>query len=161
VVEIFGFTEVLQNLGDPAHPSTPPDLDRAERTVAKWFEIGESPGRGFWAVTESDSDRVIGGILLLTLDRLTGESDHEDVEVGWWLHPDVWGRGFATEAGQAALQHAWAHDLPRVYAVTHPGNEGSMNVCRKLGMRHEGLQRTPWFEGSMELFVIEAPGGPA
>ena len=26
-----------------------------------------------------------------------------------------------------------------------------------LGMRHEGLQRTPWFEGPMEQFVVEAP----
>jgi RimJ/RimL family protein N-acetyltransferase len=161
VVEIFAFPEVLRNLGDPAHPSTPPDLARAERTVAKWSEIGEPEGRGFWAVTVAGSDRVVGGILLLTLDPLTGESEQEDVEVGWWLHPEVWGHGYATEAGQAALQHAWDSDLPRVYAVTHAGNEGSMNVCRKLGMRHEGLQQTPWFEGPMELFVVESPGGSA
>lgn len=163
VVEIFGFPEVLGNLGDPAHPSSPPDLARAERTVAKWWEIGEPEGRGFWAVTERGSDRVVGGLLLLTLDPLTGavgqsgQSGEEDVEVGWWLHPEVWGRGYATEAGRAALAHAWEHGLTRVYAVTHPGNEGSMNVCRKLGMRHEGLERTPWFEGAMELFVVESP----
>ena len=157
VVEIFGFPEVLGNLGDPAHPSTPPDLDRAERTVAKWFEIGEPEGRGFWAVTELGSDRVIGGILLLTLDPLVGTADVEDVEIGWWFHPDVWGRGYATEGARTALRHAWDCGLPRVYAVTHPGNEESMNVCRKLGMRHEGLQRTPWFEGPMEQFVVEAP----
>ncbi len=157
VVEIFGFDEVLRNLGDPAHPSTPPDLDRAERTVAAWFEIGEPEGRGFWAVTERGSDRVIGAILLLTLDPLTGSSEQDDVEIGWWLHPEVWGRGYATEGGRAALDHAWEQGLPRVHAVTHPGNEGSTNVCRKLGMRHAGLQRTPWFEGPMELFVVEAP----
>jgi RimJ/RimL family protein N-acetyltransferase len=157
VVEIFGFDEVLRNLGDPAHPSTPPDLDRAERTVAKWSEIGEPEGRGFWAVTERGSDRVIGGILLLTLDPLDGAATEEAVEIGWWLHPDAWGRGYATEGGRAALDHAWEHGLPRVYAVTHAGNEASTNVCRKLGMRREGLQRTPWFEGPMELFVVEAP----
>ena len=157
VVEIFGFPEVLGSLGDPAHPSTAPDLERAERTVAKWFEIGEPDGRGFWAVTERGSDRVIGGVLLLTLDPLAGSSPREDVEIGWWLHPDVWGRGYATEAARTALEHAWACGLPRVHAVTHPGNEDSMNVCRKLGMTHEGLLRTPWFEGAMEQFVVEAP----
>lgn len=121
---------------------------------------GEPEGRGFWAVTERGSSRVIGGILLLTLDPLTpspaeGSAD-EDVEIGWWLHPDVWGQGYATEGARAALQHARDCGLPRVYAVTHPGNEASMNVCRKLGMRHEGLQQTPWFEGPMEQFVAEA-----
>ena len=156
VEEIFGFPEVLGNLGDPAHPSTAPDLDRAQRTVAAWFEIGEPEGRGFWAVTERDSDRVIGGILLLTLDPLDG-TPGEDVEVGWWFHPEVWGRGYATEAGRAALDHAWASGLPRVYAVTHPGNQQSMSVCRKLGMTHEGLRKTPWFEGPMEQFVVVAP----
>jgi len=157
VVEIFGFPEVLSKLGDPAHPSSAPDLERAERTVAKWFEIGEPDGRGCWAVTERGSDRVVGGVLLLTLDPLSGPSREEDVEIGWWLHPDVWGRGYATEAGRAALGHAWEYGLPRVHAVTHPGNEDSMKVCRKLGMTHEGLRQTPWFEGAMEQFVVEAP----
>jgi RimJ/RimL family protein N-acetyltransferase len=157
VVQIFGFPEVLGNLGDPAHPGAPPDLARAQRTVAKWIEIGEPEGRGFWAVTERGADRVIGGVLLLTLDPLSGTSAQEDVEIGWWLHPDVWGRGYATEAARAALGHAWECGLPRVYAVTHPGNEDSMNVCRKLGMTHEGLLHTPWFEGAMEQFVVEAP----
>ena len=57
------------------------------------------------------------------------------VEVGWTLHPDHWGRGFATEAGAEAIRYAFEDlDLDRIYSCILPGNEASQAVARRLGL---------------------------
>ena len=51
------------------------------------------------------------------------------------LDPDVWGRGYATEAGAAALRHAVETlGFVRVVSIVHPENEPSFRVARRLGM---------------------------
>ena len=57
------------------------------------------------------------------------------VEVGWRLARGVWGRGYATEAGRAAVDHGLVSmALPEVVAVTTTGNLRSQAVMRRLGM---------------------------
>ncbi|MEV4120299.1 GNAT family N-acetyltransferase [Micromonospora sp. NPDC049645] len=80
-----------------------------------------------------------------------------DIEVGWHLHPDSWGHGYATEAARALVAREFAAGTRQVYAVVSPGNEPSMAVCRRLGMAHVG-QRTDWYGGELlETFVLAAP----
>lgn len=62
----------------------------------------------------------------------------EEIEIGWWLARDLWGRGLATEAARAALDHAWTRaGLSRVVAVAMAENTASRHVMEKLGMRYE------------------------
>jgi [ribosomal protein S5]-alanine N-acetyltransferase len=62
-------------------------------------------------------------------------------EVGWVLHPRQHGRGYATEAAMAVLQHGFeVLRLYRVIATCQPENVPSWRVMEKLGMRREG-----WF----------------
>ena len=61
-----------------------------------------------------------------------------DTEVGWHLHSEAWGNGYAAEAGQRLLDRAWKHGLTTVYAVTYPENLAPQAVCRRLGMTHLG-----------------------
>jgi [ribosomal protein S5]-alanine N-acetyltransferase len=70
-----------------------------------------------------------------------------EVEIGWWLSPDYWGQGLATEAGRALLDYGFAtFKFPRVISVAQPGNVASINVMKKLGMSfdrrfvHEGIK---------------------
>jgi RimJ/RimL family protein N-acetyltransferase len=74
-----------------------------------------------------------------------------DVEIGWHLHPDYWGHGYASEAGAAGLAYAFAAGLPRVLAVTAPENHGSQRVCRGLGMRHLG-RTDAYYDAIHELY---------
>jgi len=62
------------------------------------------------------------------------------LEVGWSLRPDLWGRGLATEAARASLAFAWARTtVPAVVAVTSVGNRRSRGVMERLRMeRHAG-----------------------
>lgn len=62
-----------------------------------------------------------------------------DVELGWWLRRDLWGRGLATEAARAALQYGFGViGFPSVISVVHPENSASRRVAEKLGMREDG-----------------------
>jgi [ribosomal protein S5]-alanine N-acetyltransferase len=56
-------------------------------------------------------------------------------EVGWWLAPQWWGQGLATEAARATLLDAYQRtDLDRIISVVRPANVASTRVMEKLGL---------------------------
>jgi ribosomal-protein-alanine N-acetyltransferase len=58
------------------------------------------------------------------------------VEIGWRLLPQLWGKGYATEAAQLALRYAFeALHLKRVVSFTAPANLASLAVMHRLGMQ--------------------------
>lgn len=58
-----------------------------------------------------------------------------DLEIGWWLAREVWGRGYATEAGGAAMRHVLETlGRPRAVAIIDPPNDASKRVAARLGM---------------------------
>jgi RimJ/RimL family protein N-acetyltransferase len=61
-----------------------------------------------------------------------------DLEIGWWLRQDRWGRGLATEAGAAAMRHVLETlQRPRVVAIIDVDNDPSKRVAARLGMHYE------------------------
>lgn len=63
-------------------------------------------------------------------------------EIGYGIHPRLWGRGLATAAARRLLALAFdEHRLHRVYATCDPRNAGSARVLTKIGMRYEGRMR--------------------
>lgn len=61
-----------------------------------------------------------------------------DLEIGWILARHTWGRGYATEAGGAAMRHVLETlGRPRVVAIIDPDNEPSKRVAARLGMTYE------------------------
>ena len=64
------------------------------------------------------------------------------LEIGYELHPDHWGKGYAHEALQAMLRHCFSHDLPfrinRVAATTYLDSERSIRLLQRLGFVEEG-----------------------
>ncbi|MEE2680000.1 MAG: GNAT family N-acetyltransferase [Myxococcota bacterium] len=63
-----------------------------------------------------------------------------DVEVGWWLAPEHWGQGLATEAARSVL--AFARDqqrLSRLLAIARSENRASTRIMEKLGMQFAGI----------------------
>ena len=85
------------------------------------------------ALIEKSSQRLIGVCGVQPLGT-TG-----DLEIGWWLARDTWGRGYATEGGGAAMRHVLETlGRPRVCAIIDPGNEPSIRVVQRLGMQYEG-----------------------
>lgn len=144
LTDIYGREEVSRWLGGP--PSVP-----HEELVARWAAVHELDGRfGCWAIELADGT-VAGTVLFKPLPDGVGE-----VEVGWHLHPDCWGHGYATEAARAVIEQGFGAGLPEVYAVVRPGNEASLAVCRRLGMVPVGRFRR-WYDVELETFRLRAP----
>ena len=73
----------------------------------------------------------------------------------WMLHPDYHGKGYAYEAAKSFFDYLfYQKGARRIYAYTEDYNLPSQNLCKKLGMRQEGL--------FMEFvsFVNDADGNP-
>jgi RimJ/RimL family protein N-acetyltransferase len=68
------------------------------------------------------------------------------------LDPDVWGRGYATEAGDACLPLVLdEHGFERVVSIVHPANERSIRVQDRLGFRD--WREVFWDTGGITLLV--------
>ncbi len=144
LVDLYGRDEVTRWLGGT--PSVPP-----VELVARWRAVAQADDRfGVWAL-ELDSGTVAGTVLLKPLPHGVGE-----VEVGWHLHPDSWGRGYATEAARAVIERGFRAGLPEVYAVVRPGNTASVAVCTRLGMTPLGRMRR-WYDVELDAFRLMAP----
>jgi RimJ/RimL family protein N-acetyltransferase len=64
--------------------------------------------------------------------------EHRQGEIGFVLHPDQQGKGFAREAATAVLDLAFGKiGLHRVYGRTDARNAASAALMRRLGMRKE------------------------
>jgi len=65
-------------------------------------------------------------------------------EVGWGLHPDAWGKGYAVEAAAASMDYAF--DVLHWTTVIHlvsPANVRSRRVAERLGSTLRGEARMP------------------
>ena len=98
-------------------------------------------GLGWWLIFSRDSKNTLIGVLLL--QPLNNTSD---IEIGYHLRRDQWGKGYATEAAGLLLEHAFATlGLPQICAIALPYNRRSIRVIEKLGLRqsknylHRGL----------------------
>ncbi|MCC7072507.1 MAG: GNAT family N-acetyltransferase [Deltaproteobacteria bacterium] len=86
-------------------------------------------GMGWWTI-EAEGGEPVG-----TVGVFRRES-RPDLEMGWMIHQAHWGKGYAPEAGRAALEHAFRnYGVDRVIAFIAKGNAPSIRVAEKLGMR--------------------------
>jgi ribosomal-protein-alanine N-acetyltransferase len=122
-------------------------VERTRQGIAGYIEHQRAKGYSFWAVTEMESDQVIGEAGLYPMNGVG-----PDIELGYALGTAWWGRGYATEAARAIMQTAFdALDAERVVAVARRENTASLHVLEKLGFRREG-ERDAW--GQRQLFFV-------
>ena len=150
-LDILSRVEVVKWLGD-GEPRLMKDLAEAEERIGGWL-LRDDPPCGFWAVEVADGGpldgRVIGSVLLVPLPN----AEHGEIEIGWHLHPDAWGHGYAPEAARAVLDRGFEGGLTEIHAVTHLTNEPSMSVARKIGMEHRGIVHS-WYDEPSQHFVL-------
>lgn len=152
VYDIYSRWEVARYLGRTPTVLTEPA--QAEASLARWAAI-EGPLHGVWAIVPRGASVPVGSALLKLLPLSGSGTASGDTEIGWHLHPDAWGAGYATEAAQGLLAHAWAGGLDEVFAVTYRENTASQAVCRRLGMTHLG-PTDRYYDLTCELFRVTA-----
>jgi RimJ/RimL family protein N-acetyltransferase len=114
------------------NPRVMTSLKDAEASITRRRAL-DHPVHGIWAITRNDTGAAIGNLLLKPVKRATPEGDSYPVEIGWHLHPDAQGNGFATEAAQATIDDPATRELEFVVAIIEPRNTASIRVCERLG----------------------------
>ena len=150
LLDILSRVEVAKWLGD-GPPVLMKTVGEAHARIDRYADISAVPPRGIWAIERKADGVVAGTVLLVTLPN----DVHGEVEIGWHLHPDSWGHGYASEAARAILRHGFEAGLPEILAVTHLGNEKSQAVMGRIGLPGRGVTHQ-WYDEPSELFGITA-----
>jgi RimJ/RimL family protein N-acetyltransferase len=118
--------EVIRYTGDPPFESV-----EAAREFIQAYDAYAKHSMGRWAVVEVQTGDFIG---------FCGLKKHEDgeVDLGYRLRRDRWGRGYATEAAQGCIAYAF-HELKldSLIGRVAKDNYASIRVLEKLGFHRE------------------------
>lgn len=107
-----------------------------ERTVEESERLIDTIAQGrqennslTWGITLKDEGTLIGTVGYYRL-----QLEHHRGEVGYLLHPDHWGQGFAAEALSAAVDHGFqVLKFHSIEAVTDPENHASNRLLERSG----------------------------
>jgi RimJ/RimL family protein N-acetyltransferase len=104
--------------------------------MSRYEEELAREGWGFWAVEVTGGPAFAG---LVGLHRVNPALPCAPaVEVGWRLHPDHWGLGYASEAAAASLAYGFDEaGLGEIVAFTTTRNSRSQRVMRRIGMTRD------------------------
>jgi RimJ/RimL family protein N-acetyltransferase len=145
--------------GDPVvmeFLSGPMTRGAVETQLASFRDHWSEHGFGLWCVTVPPDDTCLG-FVGLAIPRFAPDL-LPAVEVGWRLARHAWGKGYATEGAQAAVDVAFgALGLDHLVSITIVENRRSWHVMEKLGMTLE--RQTVHAERGIDLLVygMDAP----
>jgi RimJ/RimL family protein N-acetyltransferase len=158
LVELDGDPEVMRFInGGRATPR-----EEIEREILPAFlgHYERYAGFGFWAAIEKSTGRFLGWFHL----RPAEEAPAGELELGYRLRKDAWGKGYATEGSRALIDKAFAElGVARVVASTMVVNVASRRVLEKAGLRFVRVFHQPWpdyiegeEEGDVEYALIRS-----
>jgi len=144
---IFGDSDVMRF----AFSGAPMASDTAEDFISRFFTFGSSLA-GVAVMTEKPAGETIGFAGLSPCDALGAD----DFEIGFVLARRAWGRGIATEIGEAQLAFGFEQlKCGRLLGLVDPRNAPSIHALEKLGMHYRAAIAEPE-RGSRSVYVIEA-----
>jgi RimJ/RimL family protein N-acetyltransferase len=114
----------------------PPTREESDAMAGRINEEHEREGWGMWAL------EVVGGAPFIGFCGLHAVPDYVPffpaVEIGWRLHPEFWGHGYATESALGALDYGFGSaGLPEIVAMTAVVNLPSQAVMQRIGMTRD------------------------
>lgn len=97
----------------------------------------------WWKIIDRTTNNPAG--IVCSIPPYTMESFF-GTEIGYLIHPDHRGKGFATQASCMLINHLFdSTQVERIVATVVVGNEASYRVCEKAGMTLEGVERRKFF----------------
>jgi RimJ/RimL family protein N-acetyltransferase len=151
---------VIELRTDPevgAHIGGPSPREAVERRIDEVGMTNLTNIPGLFVVADKATDAFLGTVQLLRV--AADEPGHltegaEELELGYLLHRDAWGAGFAFEAANAVLR-APAAELPDqpVILRTRTANERSLRLAARLGFRP--VRTFEWFDAEQTLCVAD------
>ena len=90
-----------------------------------------------FAIIEKKSEELIGSIEFNIRDEI-----NQIGEIGYIIHPNYWGMGFASEATKEVISFGFKNfKLHRIFATCDVRNIASAKVLEKCGLNLEGKMR--------------------
>ena len=134
-----GLPDVAEYLFDD--PMTREDCAEAVRTRAGQVAFAGEGDKILLGVERRSDRRLIGEVSLIWRSLAD-----QQAEIGYIIHPEMQGQGYATEAAAALLDFGFGKaEMHRIYARCDARNDRSMRVMRHLGMRQEAYLREHTF----------------
>lgn len=130
--EICGDSEVMRYL-----TGKPYEKIEQAREFLNWATDYEREN-GFcrWAVIEKANRRIVGSC------GFARPRDTEEIELGYLLAPESWGKGLATEAARACLSYGFGKlRFREIIAITDVENRASQKVLEKIGFAERGIEK--------------------
>lgn len=123
---LWGDARVSALIGGPFNESQV--RERLQTEIARQRQYGVQ----YWPIFFKDGGEHLGCCGLKPYDLSAGI-----FELGFQLHAGQWGKGVATEAARAVIDHAFGPlGAAALFAGHHPQNFGSRRVLEKLGFRY-------------------------
>ncbi|WP_413288282.1 GNAT family N-acetyltransferase [Bdellovibrio sp. HCB337] len=93
------------------------------------------------AVTLKETGELIGCVGIMIAKT------HQKGEIGYWLTPQHWSKGYITEASRVCVDFAFKNmGLNKITSRHLTHNPASGKVMQKIGMKHEGTLRQETFK---------------
>lgn len=117
-------------------------IEDAEKLI-DLFHDNYSEKRGIrWGIECKKTNELIG-----TIGFHLWSPRHKRAEIGYDLHPDNWGYGYAQEAVTEILSYGFnVMDLTRIGAVVFLENDASNKLLLKLGFEREGILKSYMYQ---------------
>ncbi|GAA0418094.1 GNAT family N-acetyltransferase [Virgibacillus salarius] len=131
------FPFLMSLLSDPAviqfiGNGKPRDENEGKKFLSWIYRTYESnKNMGLMVLVNKADNTLIGhaGLVPQTIDS------KEEIEIGYWISREHWGKGYATEAAHTLLEHGTKHlQHERFIALIQPDNFASQHVAQKIGM---------------------------
>ncbi|HRH09941.1 MAG TPA: GNAT family N-acetyltransferase [Bacteroidia bacterium] len=124
-------------------------VERARYWIEKQINRYKEEKYGLQALVSKETGAFVGqcGLLLQEVDG------KKELEVGYHILREYWGRGYAPEAAQAFIKYgAENSDFDSIISIIHRENKNSIAVALKNGLRKE--KETTWFDLPVSIYRI-------
>lgn len=125
-------------------------VEDAEMLIEAFRKTYEEKKGIRWGIECRETNELIG-----TIGYHLWSPRHKRAEIGYDLHPDHWGKGYATEAVKAVIHYGFQEmELNRIGAVVFLENEASHKLLRKLGFEKEGILKEYMYQNGLAQDTI-------
>ena len=128
LIELRSDEEVIKYLGG----RTLQNPEAIKKRLQFYLDCYEKYGFGMCAMIWKETGEMFGWSGIQPLD------DSDEIEVGYGMIKEFWGKGIGFECAKAWLKHGFeVAKLERIVAVADPDNKGSWRIMEKCGMKYE------------------------
>jgi [ribosomal protein S5]-alanine N-acetyltransferase len=144
---------VFKGLSDPAviaYYGVAYKSKQEAKVQLDWYEYVWQNDEGiYWMLTESATGRFLG-----TVGLYHWMQPNRKAELGFWLNPAEWRKGYMTEALSPVLRYGFdTMDLNRMEALVEEGNTPAAALLKKTGFAHEGTMRNCELKEADDVFI--------